>query len=86
MKRLAPLSAVAVLALGCIACAGPVTSGSPPPSSSAAPTPATTRVDPGQAERLQRIMAPLIRVMDQEACMSCRTENSSVDGDLRARG
>jgi putative metalloprotease len=48
------------------ACAGPTTSKPAPPSSDTGRTPSTrtTRVDPAQAARLQRIMVPLIRVMD----------------------
>jgi Zn-dependent protease with chaperone function len=54
----------AVLAVS-TACASPMTSGSSPPSSDAGRTASTTtRVDPAQAARLQRILVPLIRVMD----------------------
>jgi putative metalloprotease len=56
---------VAALLAATMACAGPMTSG-PPPSRDAGRTTskATTRVDPAQAPRLQRIMVPLIRAMD----------------------
>jgi putative metalloprotease len=58
---------VAALVTASTACAGPTTSKpAPPPSSGAGRTASTTttRVDPAQAARLQRIMVPLIRVMD----------------------
>jgi len=53
-----PIVLLAALLAAGTACAGPTASG-PPPSSTT-----TTRVDPAQAARLQRIMVPLIRVMD----------------------
>ena len=57
---------VALLAVS-TACAGPMTSGPPSPSGDPGRTTSTTttRVDPTQAARLQRIMVPLIRVMDR---------------------
>ena len=66
MTRGAPIVLLAALLAATMACVGPITSGPPAPSSDAgrtAPT-TTTRVDPAQAARLQRIMVPLIRVMD----------------------
>ena len=66
MTRGAPIVLLAALLAASTACAGATTSGPPPPSSDAgrtAPT-TTTRVDPAQAARLQRLMVPLIRVMD----------------------
>jgi predicted Zn-dependent protease len=66
MTRGAPIVLLVALLSVSTACAGPMTSGPPPTSSDtgrAAPT-TTTRVDPAQAARLQRIMLPLIRVMD----------------------
>lgn len=60
-------SSIIVAGLLAASCAGPTTS-TPPPSSGDAgrtsPTTTTTRVDPAQAARLQRILVPLIRVMD----------------------
>jgi Zn-dependent protease with chaperone function len=66
MTRGAPIVLLVALLAGSIACAGPMTSGPPPPSSDAGRTASTTitRADPAQAARLQRIMVPLIRVMD----------------------
>jgi predicted Zn-dependent protease len=57
---------LAALVAASTACAGPTTSKPAPPSSDAGRTASTTtsRVDPAQAARLQRIMVPLIRVMD----------------------
>jgi predicted Zn-dependent protease len=57
---------LAALVAASTACAGPTTSKPAPPSSDAGRTPSTTtsRVDPAQAARLQRIMVPLIRLMD----------------------
>lgn len=65
MTRGAPIVLLAALLAVSAACAGPMTSG-PPPSSDAGRTASTTttRVDPAQAARLQRIMVPLIQVMD----------------------
>lgn len=65
MRRGARITVVAALLAATMACAGPMTSG-PPPSRDAGRTTskATTRVDPAQAARLQRIMVPLIRAMD----------------------
>jgi putative metalloprotease len=65
MRRGARITVVAALLAATMACAGPMTSG-PPPSRDAGRTTskATTRVDPAQAPRLQRIMVPLIRAMD----------------------
>jgi metalloprotease len=61
-------AAMVLLALiaGSAACVGPTTSKPAPPPSDAGRTASTstTRVDPAQAARLQRIMVPLIRVMD----------------------
>ena len=66
MTRRAPIVLLAALLAASTACAGASTSGPPPPSSDAVRTASTTttRVDPAQATRLQRIMVPLIRVMD----------------------
>ena len=66
MTRGAPLVLLAVLVAASTACAGPTTPKPAPPSSDAGRTASTTtsRVDPAQAARLQRIMVPLIRVMD----------------------
>jgi predicted Zn-dependent protease len=67
VTRGAPMVLLAALVAASTACAGPTTSKpAPPPSSGAGRTASTTttRVDPAQAARLQRIMVPLIRVMD----------------------
>ena len=67
MAAVRTVALIVVLAL-LAGCAG-ATTGSPP-SQSRAPqptgqgTPATAHVDPAQAERLQRIMPPLIKVMN----------------------
>lgn len=65
MTRGASIAVLAALLAASTACAGPTTS-RPPPASDAGRTGSTTttRVDPAQAARLQRIMVPLIRVMD----------------------
>jgi Zn-dependent protease with chaperone function len=61
----------AALALAALVsgCAGITSSpgpgaGSPPPTSQRAPAPGRRPVDAAQAQRLQRVMVPLIRVMD----------------------
>lgn len=66
MTRGALLVLLAALVATSTACAGPTTSQPAPPSSDAGRTTSatTSRVDPAQAARLQRIMVPLIRVMD----------------------
>jgi metalloprotease len=66
VTRGAPSLLLAALLAATMACVGPITSAPPPPSNDAARTasPPTTRVDPAQATRLQRIMLPLIRAMD----------------------
>ena len=66
MTRGGPLVLLAALVAANTAYAGPTTPKSAPPSSGAGRTASTTtsRVDPAQAARLQRIMVPLILVMD----------------------
>ena len=66
MTRGAPIVVLAALIAASTACATPTSSGPPPSSSDAGRTASTTttRVDPAQAARLQRIMVPLVRVMD----------------------
>ena len=65
MTRGAPMIVLAALVAASTACASPTTSQpAPPPSGAGRASPTTTRVDPAQAARLQRIMVPLIRVMD----------------------
>jgi predicted Zn-dependent protease len=67
VRRDASRILVAALLAASTACSGPTTSAPPPSSSDAGRTPSTTtttRVDPAQAARMQRIMVPLIRVMD----------------------
>jgi predicted Zn-dependent protease len=76
MSRAAKTAAVAFAALFAVACAGPVAA--PPPGTSTGPE--DTRVgsaartgrpvDPRDAERLQRIMVPLIRAMDHPRQLS----------------
>jgi Zn-dependent protease with chaperone function len=76
MSRAIKTAAVAFAALFAVACAGPVAG--PPPSTSTGPE--NTRVgsaarsgrpvDPRDAERLQRIMVPLIRAMDHPRQLS----------------
>ena len=66
MTRGAAMVLLVTLIAASAACAGPTTSKPAPPSSDAGRTASTstTRVDPAQAARLQRIMVPLIRVMN----------------------
>jgi len=66
VTRGAPIVVLAALIAASTACATPTSSGPPPSSSDAGRTASTTttRVDPAQAARLQRIMVPLVRVMD----------------------
>ena len=66
MTRGAPMILLAALVVASTACAGPTVSNPAPPSGDAGrpASTTTTRVDPVQAARLQRIMVPLIRVMD----------------------
>ncbi len=67
-RRIAALASLLALVA---ACAGPATTGrqAPPPSAPGGSTDArrsttTARVDPAQAARLQRVMVPLLLVMD----------------------
>lgn len=68
MKKIAALTALVALITSC---AGPATTGrhappSAPGGSTDARRPTTTaRVDPAQAARLQRVMLPLLQVMDR---------------------
>jgi len=66
VTRGASMVLLVALVASSTACAGPTASKPAPPSSDAGRTASTTtaRVDPVQAARLQRIMVPLIRVMD----------------------
>ena len=66
MTRGASMVLLVALVASSTACAGPTASKPAPPSSDAGRTASTTtaRVDPVQAARLQRIMVPLIQVMD----------------------
>jgi Zn-dependent protease with chaperone function len=76
MSRAAKTAAVAFAALFAAACAGPVAG--PPPSTSTGPentrvgsaTRSGRPVDSRDAERLQRIMVPLIRAMDHPRQLS----------------
>jgi Zn-dependent protease with chaperone function len=72
MRRVVAVSLVGGLLWGCAvstgpAPGGPATPGGPVagPSSRPSPPPQTARVDPAQAERLQRLFPPLLRVMDR---------------------
>ena len=66
MRKIAALSVLLALITSC---AGPATTGrqappSAPGGSTDARRPTTTRVDPAQAARLQRVMLPLLQAMD----------------------
>lgn len=70
---LTPLTALLTAALLGVACAGPTSSGpttrSPQPSPGPQPTagrPAPKPIDAAQAERLQRLMIPLIKAMNNQ--------------------
>jgi predicted Zn-dependent protease len=54
-----------MLAAGCAGVAGSSGSASPPQTSGGAPRASTTPVDPQQAQRLQGVMTPLIKAMNQ---------------------
>lgn len=60
---LKPIGGLLCLALLAAGCAGPVASPTPGPRQEAG-RPAARPVDPAQAERLQRVMVPLIRAMN----------------------
>lgn len=63
-RRLVGLAAIAVLA-GCASGGGPAPTGrTDPPATSADPRAAGQQLDPQQAERLKRVMVPLIRAMN----------------------
>jgi hypothetical protein len=65
MTRGVPIVLLAALLTASMACAGALTAEPPPSSDTGRTAPTTsTRVDPAQAARLQRIMLPPIRVMD----------------------
>jgi Zn-dependent protease with chaperone function len=66
VRRGAPSIVLAALLAASTACAGPTSSAPPPTSGTPGRTASTTpaRANPEQAARLQRIMVPLIRVMD----------------------
>lgn len=53
------------MATGCAGLVGGSDSASPPPTSGRAPSPSTRPVDARQAQRLQRVMTPLIKGMDR---------------------
>ncbi len=57
--------ALSALAAGCAGVVGGPGSASPPPPSGGAPRASTTPVDPRHAQRLQRMMTPLIKAMNQ---------------------
>jgi putative metalloprotease len=65
------IAALAVALVATTACAGVTTSRGPEPSSSprttggSAPRPAAAKLDPAQAERLQRVMIPLLKGMNR---------------------
>jgi putative metalloprotease len=85
VTRGAPIAVLAALLAASTACAGPTTS-RPPPSSDAGRTGSTTttRVDPAQAARLQRIMVPLIRVMDHPMPLDAVTVGIIDDPQINA--
>jgi Zn-dependent protease with chaperone function len=62
MRRAFRLAFLLIPMLGCVALE-PAGGGSSPPRS--APTPAASAASPAQAARLQRVMVPLLKVMDQ---------------------
>lgn len=57
--------ALSALAAGCAGAVGSSGSASPPQTSAGAPRASTKPVDPQQAQRLQRVMTPLIKAMNQ---------------------
>ncbi|HEV8471423.1 MAG TPA: M48 family metallopeptidase [Methylomirabilota bacterium] len=66
-SRLARLTALAGFVALTTACAGPTATGggsAPQPTTTTRRPTTTAKVDPAQAERLQRIMVPLLQVMD----------------------
>ena len=64
-RRLVGLAAVLVLSGGCATGGGPTTTGRSEPAEPAAEPRASSRqMDPQHAERLKRVMVPLIRAMD----------------------
>src|SRR5437867_11471886 len=66
-SRLARLTWLAAFVALTTACAGPTATGggsAPQPTTATRRPTTTTKVDPAQAERLQRIMVPLLQVMD----------------------
>ena len=56
---------LSALAAGCAGAVGSSGSASPPQTSAGAPRASTKPVDPQQAQRLQRVMTPLIKAMNQ---------------------
>jgi hypothetical protein len=73
--RTIPVVALGSIALLPAACAAPTSSPSPSPSprtDSSAPTASTKAIDPAQAERLQRLWVPLLKVMDRQQVQSHR--------------
>jgi predicted Zn-dependent protease len=61
MRRSLALAVISALALGCVA---PPTSGGEQPARRPASSPTLTKASPAQAQRLQRLMVPLLKVMD----------------------
>jgi Zn-dependent protease with chaperone function len=61
----ARLSALALVTSLAVACAGPATSPQPAPTPRPQGTGASRPVSPDQAERLQRLMVPLVRAMNK---------------------
>jgi Zn-dependent protease with chaperone function len=64
LRRAGAAVALAALATGCAGVLSSPGSASPPPTSQRAPVPGTRPVDGAQAQRLQRVMVPLVRAMD----------------------
>ena len=63
--RLGVTLVLAVSVVGCAGVVGSPGSASPPQTSGRAPAPSTRTVDPAQAQRLQRIMTPLVKAMNR---------------------
>lgn len=88
--RRAPIAALASLLALVTACAGPVTTGrqepprSPGGSGDAHRPPPPARVDPAQAKRLQRVMVPLIQVMDHPVPLNQVTVGIVDDQEINA--
>ena len=70
LTRTTLLAAMLAMATACASVSGggssqPQPSGSPRSTSTSAPRPSATKLDPAQAERLQRVMVPLLKGMNR---------------------